>query len=188
MPFQGALLGGIVTQGVALSLALVGPSGRVVCGRYYIGGGYYLAGCGCSPLTGRLADMKWPLHNSECLCDEAHRMVLQNPRSPQNIQSHACYAKYLRYDTPLITQDMLLSAEKTNIRHEKLRTDHTYRYKKSQDLRITRQSWVLNMKKKLRISFIERLNIESEVHNIAILNDVFLAFNAHKTSLLNGSL
>ena len=51
------------------------------------------AGGACSPLTGRRADIKWPLHLAECLCNEILRMVPRLPRSLREIQICLCEIK-----------------------------------------------------------------------------------------------
>ena len=70
LPFQGALLSGIVTQGVALGWVLFGPSGRIVEGGYFEHLLFYDAGRVYSPLVGRQADIKWDLHLAGCLRNE----------------------------------------------------------------------------------------------------------------------
>ena len=75
LPLQGALLGGIITQGVALGLALVGPSGRIIWGDYFEHLLFYDVGRVYSPLAGRRADIKWPLHRAGYRCDDMHRRM-----------------------------------------------------------------------------------------------------------------
>ena len=75
LPLQGALLGGIITQGDALGFELIGPSGRIVYGNYYKYVLIYDAERSCSPLVGRRADIKWPLHHAGCRGDDMHRRM-----------------------------------------------------------------------------------------------------------------
>ena len=44
------------------------------------------AGGACSPLVGRRADIKWPLHRSGCMCNDMRRMAPRLPRSPRKIK------------------------------------------------------------------------------------------------------
>ena len=76
LPFQGALRGGDITRGVAPGLALIGPSGRTVYEHNRVYFKYYKVGRTHSPLAGRRADIKWPLHRAECSYNEMCRTVL----------------------------------------------------------------------------------------------------------------
>ncbi|MBQ2123544.1 MAG: hypothetical protein II200_06120 [Bacteroidaceae bacterium] len=67
----------------------------------------YHAGCASSPLVGRRADIKWPLHNAECMSYEIHHTA-QHIRyfNPQLRDTTSINEKELRTDAQLFNQTL----------------------------------------------------------------------------------